>query len=128
MLNQIIMENNQSSINIIKRLYSHLHSKRKRDLFILLFLSIFSSLAEAMSIVILIPFISIFISPDTYLVNDSLKFFFDIFNINNSDDLLGTVAVLFIVIVILSAFIKIKFVNFLNKILVILLRTARMKF
>jgi len=115
MLNQIIMDKNQSAKNIIKRLYSHLDSKRKRDLFILLFLSIFSSLAESISIAILIPFISVFISPDTYLVNDSLKFLFDIFNINNSDDLLGTVAVLFIVIVILSAFIKIKFVNLSNK-------------
>ena len=115
MLNQIIMENNQSSINIIKRLYSHLRSKRKRDLFILLFLSIFSSLAEAMSIAILIPFISIFISPDTYLVNDSLKFFFDIFNINNSDDFLGAVSFIFIVIVILSSFIKIKFVHLSNR-------------
>ena len=115
MLNQIIMENNQSSIHIIKRLYSHLHSKRKRELFILLFLSIFSSLAEAMSIAILIPFISIFISPDTYLVNDSLKFFFDIFNINNSDDFLGAVSFIFIVIVILSSFIKIKFVHLSNR-------------
>ena len=64
---------------------------------------------------LLIPFISVFISPDTYLVNDSLKFFFDIFNINSSDDLFRTVSVLFIVIVILSAFIKIKFVNLSNK-------------
>ena len=115
MLNQIIMENKQSSINIIKRLYSHLHSKRKRDLFILLFLSIFSSLAEIISIAILIPFISIFINPDTYLVNDSLKFFFDIFNINNSDDFLGAVSFIFVVIVILSSFIKIKFVHISNR-------------
>ena len=115
MLNQIKMENNQSSINIIKRLYSHLRSKRKRQIYILLFLSIFSSLAEAMSIAILIPFISIFISPDTYLVNDSLKFFFDIFNINNSDDFLGAVSFIFIVIVILSSFIKIKFVHISNR-------------
>ena len=114
MLNQIIMENNQSSINIIKRLYSHLHSKRKKDLFFLLFLSIFSSLAESISIAILIPFISIFISPDTYLINDSLKFFFDIFNINNSNDFLGAVSFIFIAIVILSCFIKIKFVHLSN--------------
>ena len=115
MLNQIKMEKNQSSKNIIKRVYSHLDSKRKRDLFFLLFLSIFSSLSESISIAILIPFISIFISPDTYLVNDSLNFFFDIFNINSSGDLLGTVSFLFIVIVILSAFIKIKFVDLSNK-------------
>ena len=115
MLNQIKMGKNQSSKNIIKRVYSHLDFKRKRDLFVLLFLSILSSLAESISIAILIPFISIFISPDTYLINDSLKFFFDIFNINNSDDLLGTVSFLFIVIVILSAFIKIKFVHLSNR-------------
>ena len=115
MLNQIKMGKNQSSKNIIKRVYSHLDSKRKRDLFVLLFLSILSSLAESISIAILIPFISIFISPDTYLVNDSLKFFFDIFNINNSDDFLGAVSFIFIVIVILSSFIKIKFVHISNR-------------
>ena len=109
------MEKKQSSKNIIKRVYSHLDSKRKRDLFVLLFLSILSSLTESISIAILIPFISIFISPDTYLVNDSLKFFFDIFNINNSDDLLGAVSFIFIVIVILSSFIKIKFVHLSNR-------------
>mgnify|MGYP001316737496 CR=1 FL=1 len=70
MLNQIKMGKNQSSKNIIKRVYSHLDSKRKRDLFVLLFLSILSSLTESISIAILIPFISIFISPDMYLAND----------------------------------------------------------
>ena len=109
------MEKNQSSKNIIKRIYSHLDSKRKRDFFVLLFLSILSSFLESISIAILIPFISIFISPDTYLIKDSLKFFLDIFNINNSDDLFRTVSFLFIVIVILSSFIKIKFVNLSNK-------------
>ena len=115
MLNQIIMEKNQSSKSIIKRIYSHLDKKRKRDLYIVLFLSIFSSLAESISIAILIPFVSIFLNPDTYLINDSLNFFLNIFNINNSDDLLGTVSFLFVVIVILSAFIKIKFVNLSNR-------------
>ena len=115
MLNQIIMEKNQFSKSIIKRIYSHLDKKRKRDLYIVLFLSIFSSLAESISIAILIPFVSIFLNPDTYLINDSLNFFLNIFNINNSDDLLGTVSFLFVVIVILSAFIKIKFVNLSNR-------------
>ena len=115
MLNQIVMENNLSAKKTIKKLYSHLDPKRKRDLFVLLFLSIFSSLAESITIAILIPFISIFVSPDTYIVNDSFKFFFEIFNINNSNSLLGTVSFLFIVIIILSAFIKIKFIYLSNR-------------
>ena len=57
------MEKNQSSKSIIKRIYSHLDKKRKRDLYIVLFLSIFSSLAESISIAILIPFVSIFLNP-----------------------------------------------------------------
>lgn len=109
------MEKNLSSINIIKKVYFYLDSKRKRELFVLFFLSIFSSLAESISIAILIPFISIFISPDSYLVNDLLKSFFDIFNINSNDDLLAAISFLFIVIVILSGFIKIKFVHLSNR-------------
>ena len=115
MLNQIVMKKDESSLNIIKRFYPHLSSKRKRDLFFLLFLSFFSSLAEIISIALLIPFISIFISPDTYLLNDSLKFFLDIFNIDTKNDLLGAVTLLFIIIVILSAFIKIKFTHLSNR-------------
>ncbi len=115
MINQIIMKNEQSSLDIIKRFYPHLDSKRKRELFFLLFLSFFASLAEIISIAMLIPFVGIFISPDTYLLNNSLKFFLDIFNINNSNDLLGVVSFIFIITVILSTFIKIKFIHLSNK-------------
>ena len=115
MLNQIIMKENQSSLNIIKRFYPHLDSKRKKELFILLFLTFSSSLAEIISIAILIPFIGIFINPDSYLLNDSLIIFLDILNINSSNDLLGVVSFLFIIIVILSAFIKIKFIHLSNR-------------
>lgn len=115
MLNKMLMIKNQSPINIIKGLYFHLDSKRKIEIFILLFLSIFSSLAEIISIAIIIPFISVFINPNSYLLNDSFKFFLDIFNINDSVDLLGTISLMFILIVILSALIKIKFVSVSNK-------------
>ena len=109
------MKKNLSSINILKKIYLYLDPKRKRELFVVFFLSIFSSLAESISIAILIPFISIFISPDSYLANDLLKSFFDIFNINSNNDLLAAISFLFIVIVILSSFIKIKFIHLSNR-------------
>jgi len=110
-----MVKKNQSSRNTVKKIYSHLSIKRKKDLLILIILSLFSSLAELISIALLIPFISIFISPDTYLMNDSLKFFLNFLNIKNSDELLGAVSLSFIIIVILGTFIKIKFTYLSNK-------------
>ena len=112
-----MVKKNQSSRNTVKKIYSHLSIKRKKDLLILIILSLFSSLAELISIALLIPFISIFISPDTYLMNDSLKFFLNILNIKNSDELLGAVSLSFIIVVILGTFIKIKFTYLSNRLL-----------
>ena len=108
------MTNNFSSIGILKKIYFYLAPQRKKDLFILFFLSILTSFAESISIAILIPFIGFFINPSSYLVSDLLMGFFDAFNINTTDDLLKTISFLFIAIVIISGFIKIKFVRLSN--------------
>tara|TARA_Y100000389_G_C17465868_1_gene525471 strand:- start:2539 stop:4287 length:1749 start_codon:yes stop_codon:yes gene_type:complete len=114
MLNQRRMDKNQSPKNILKRVYFHLDIVRKKQLFALFFLSIFSSLTESISIAILIPFINIFIHQDTFMTNDTLKFFFNIFNIDD-ENLLGAISILFVLIIILSAVIKISFIYFSNR-------------
>jgi len=68
------LENNKiSSLRVLKKISVHLNIKRKKNLIFLFILSIFSSLAESISIVMLIPFISFFINPDLYLLNSFLK-------------------------------------------------------
>lgn len=108
------MDKNQSPINILKRVYFHLENKRKKHLSALFILSILSSLTESISIAILIPFINIFVNPDTFMTNISLKYLFNTFNVKN-DELLGAISILFILIVIFSAIIKISFIHFSNR-------------
>lgn len=104
-----------SPINILKKIFSHLDSVRKKELSLVIILSIFSSLAESISIAMLIPFISFFINPESYLINDYFKIFFNFFNLNNKKEILGTFSFIFILIVLISGFIKLKYLKISNK-------------
>ena len=94
-----IENNNESPLNILKKINFHLGSKRKRDVKLVLFLSILSSLAESISIAMLVPFVSFFVNPDNYIFNNLFKSFFDLLNITNEKDILASVAFGFIFIV-----------------------------
>ena len=108
-------KNKISSIKILKKVNTHIDSKRKIDVLLVFILSIFSTLAESISIVLLIPFISFFINPETYLFNNFLKKILDFFNITDKKDILGLVSLSFIVIVLLSGIIKLKYIDSSNK-------------
>ena len=106
-----------SPLSILKRINKHLETKRKRQMFWVLTLSIFASLCESISIALLIPFINLFINPETYLFNDLFKKIFEYLNIENQKDILELVTFTFILIVFLSIIIKylhIKKSNFLS--------------
>ena len=62
-----IEKNKTSPIGILKRINFYLEPVRKREIKIVLILSIFTSIAESISLAMLIPFISFFINPDFYL-------------------------------------------------------------
>ena len=47
--------------------------KRKKSVIAVLFLSILSSLAESVSIALLVPFVSFFVNPDDYIFNSFLS-------------------------------------------------------
>jgi len=108
-LNNIKEDNNISSLNILKKINSQLDSKRKRDIKFVLVLSIFSSLAESISIAMLIPFVSFFVNPDNYLFNHLFKNAFDFLNITNQKEILLTVSFSFIFVVLLSGLIKLRY-------------------
>ena len=109
-----IENNNESPLNILKKINFHLGSKRKRDVKLVLFLSILSSLAESISIAMLVPFVSFFVNPDNYIFNNLFKSFFDLLNITNEKDILASVAFGFIFIVLLSSFVKLKYIKSSN--------------
>ena len=113
MIDQI--ENNKiSTFNLLKKISSHLNNRRKRDIKIVFFLSILSSLAESVSIALLVPFVSFFVNPDNYLFNNLFKNLFSSFNIISEKDVLTTVAFIFISIVLISSFIKLKYIRSSN--------------
>jgi len=110
-----IENNNISPVSLLKNISKHLDSKRKRNIKFVLFLSILSSLAESVSIALLVPFISFFVNPENYLFNSLFKGFFDFLNITNQKDILTAVVSIFIFIVLLSSFIKLKYIKSSNQ-------------
>ena len=106
-------ENNKiSAVSILKKISLHLDNQRKKDIKFVFFLSILSSLAESVSIALLVPFVSFFVNPDNYLFNNLFKSFFNFLNINNEKDILASVALSFIIIVLISSFVKLKYLIF----------------
>jgi len=107
-------KNLPSPINILNKIRSHLSVKRKKELNVVFILSIFASLAESISIAALIPFISFFINPDSYLFNNFLSTFFNFLNISSKKEILAAISLLFIFIILISALLKIKFIKLSN--------------
>ena len=113
-MSTVIKNNKTSPISILKKITFHLNIKRKREIKFVLFLSILSSLAESISIALLIPFISFFVNPDNYLFNKLFNSFFYFLNITNEKDILSFVTFIFISVVLLSSFIKLKYIKSSN--------------
>ena len=68
---------NISTFNLLKKINNHLDVKRKRQVTFVFIISLLSSLAESISIALLIPFISFFINPESYLFNSLFLVFLD---------------------------------------------------
>ena len=108
------IKNTSSTFGLLGKIVSHLDAKRKKQLIFLFILSIFASLAESISIAMLIPFIGFFINPELYEFNNFFKTVFEFFKINNNKEILATVTSFFALIVILSGYIKLKFIKISN--------------
>ena len=106
--------NNPSLIGILKKINLYLEPKRLTEIKIVLILSIFASIAESISIAMLVPFISFFVNPDFYLFNNFFETIFDLFDFKTQRKKLGFITFLFIFIILLSSFIKLKFIKISN--------------
>ena len=104
-----------SSLNILKRINTHLNNKRKRQVIYIFILSIFSSLSESISVALLIPFISFFINPETYLFNSLFQNVFDYLNISDQKDTFLFVSILFVSIVLISGVMRLVYIKNSNK-------------
>ena len=110
-MNEEIDSNKTSPLGILKKINFHLGNKRKKDVKFVFFLSILSSIAESISIALLIPFISFFVNPENYIFNNLFKDLFELLNITTQKDILATVTFSFIFIVLLSSFTKLKYIK-----------------
>ena len=108
-------KNTASTFALLGKIISHLDADRKKQLTFLFILSIFASIAESISIAMLIPFIGFFINPELYEFNIFFKTVFEFFKIDNNKEILATVTFSFALIVIISGYIKLKFIKISNK-------------
>ena len=103
-------------LNLISRIKNYLSSIRKAQLITLFLLMIFLSVAEAISLASIVPFIGVFMNPDVFFSNPWLSFFINFFGINNNDQLFLLVTIIFISLLILSFLIRIFTLYLTNKI------------
>ena len=103
-------------LNLISAIKSYLSSIRKIQLITLSVLMIFLSVAEAISLASIVPFIGVFMNPDMFFSNPWLSFFINFFGINNNDQLFLLVTIIFISLLILSFLIRIFTLYLTNKI------------
>jgi len=107
-------KNISTSLAVLKKTFSHLDLVRKKQLKRVLALTIFASLAESMSIAMLVPFISFFVNPELYLFSNFFKTIFNFLNVNGQEAILFIISLFFILIVLVSGYIKLKYIKLSN--------------
>ena len=108
-------KNIPSFINILRKIITYLDFARKKQLTTIFILSIFASIAESFSIAALIPFVSFFINPESYLFNNFFKSIFESLNINTNKEIFGFVSFIFVLIVLASGYLRLKYIKLSNQ-------------
>ena len=104
-----------SPLKLLDKISFHLEKNRKKQVTFVVILSFLSSLAESVSIALLIPFISFFLNPESYTFNKLFIFIFEIFNIEENKEILITTTLFFILIVLISGLIRINYIKRSNQ-------------
>ena len=88
------------------RIWSKLTKKRKIQVYLLLFLTVIASFFEAISISMILPFLSILSDPDIFFQKYNFQKLYEYLNIKNSSQIVLPITVLFISITIFSGLIR----------------------
>ena len=115
MISDFKNKNIPSPLNILKKIFNYLDVTRKKQLKSVLFLTILASLAESISIAMLVPFISFFINSDLYLFNNFFLSIFSFLNIKDKQEILVLISFLFILTILLSGYIRLKYIKLSNQ-------------
>ena len=80
--------NPHSLIQLFRRLWIHIHKKRKVQFLLLLLLTLVTSVAEVVSLGAVLPFIGILTQPEKVLTSPWLQDFINLLNIKSGDELI----------------------------------------
>ena len=92
--------------NNLKKLYSFLSRKRKRQIFLIILLSFIAAFAEIASIGALVPFISVITNPDIIMTNEDAMMILGSLGITTASEMIPFFALFFSIIVVLSGIIR----------------------
>ena len=92
--------------NIIKTLYSHLSSKLKLKLIIIIFISLISAMAESFSLGMILPLAGSLLNPNFFEMNYVI-YLMELFGINNEYDFILIIIISFVTGVIASIIVRI---------------------
>ncbi len=104
-----------SAPKLLREVLKHFDKKRKKQLSFVIIFSIFSSIAELVSIALLIPFIGFFLDPEYYLFNTLLQNIFFFFSVDTKKEILFFVSFFFIFVVIVSGLVRLIYIKKSNK-------------
>lgn len=108
------MNSKYSTFKVLKRIINHLDRERNNDIKAVLVLSVFNSISELISIAILIPFISFFINPKNNLFKELFENFIGFSVDINQSQIFQIISLAFISVVLISGYIKFKYIKLSN--------------
>jgi ABC-type multidrug transport system fused ATPase/permease subunit len=100
---------------MFKEIYKHLSKKRKKQLVLLLFLSIIASISELISVWVVLPFLNAMTYPGKLLNSNLIEEIRPFVNITSTKDLILFITAFFCIITILSGSIRLFLIWFQNK-------------
>ncbi len=100
------MNDNLTIKELLIKLFSHLNKRRKLELFLHLILMIINSLAEVVSLALIIPFLSVLTNPENLFKIKIVKSFSELLQISSPYELRLPLTILFGSIVIFSGLIR----------------------
>ena len=94
-------------IDLLLKLWTHINSKRRKQLVVLLVLLVFSSFAEIVSIGAILPFLGVLVSPEQVFSNAALQPFIRVLNISEPKQLILPLTVLFAVSALVAGLMRV---------------------
>ncbi|SVE17291.1 uncharacterized protein METZ01_LOCUS470145, partial [marine metagenome] len=94
-------------IDLLLKLWTHINSKRRKQLVVLLVLLVFSSFAEIVSIGAILPFLGVLVSPEQVFSNAVLQPFIRVLDISEPKQLILPLTVLFAVSALVAGLMRV---------------------